>query len=118
MDRRDFFATAAATAVAAVFPVPEAPKLRTVRRYCYATDTWTKVRMYELRNGDVFEIVDFGIFRACTEPEKLPTGRWHIMSDAEIDPATNQWTSYHVDRSAPCPPPTLPLALAPEHEPR
>lgn len=93
MNRRALFGAAAAT-VLGVVPLAvaeEQPQLRAVYRYNYATGSWARVRMYELRKGDVFRLDDDPSARAYSDPEKMPNGRWSIQADFFIDPTTNSW---------------------------
>jgi hypothetical protein len=90
VNRRQAFAAAGAALLAVALPVAQAPPLRAVYRYSYATDSWARVRMYELRAGDVFQLDEVGTFIAHAAPFKKD-GMWSIDACQEIDPATNQW---------------------------
>lgn len=98
MRRRSFFAAAIAAAAALVWPSKAAatPPLKTIHKYDYATDTWARCRLYDLRAGDVFRADDGPALIADSDPELQPDGVWGIMTRFEIDPATNQWVPHRV----------------------
>lgn len=92
MNRRAFFSVIGGLGAGIVcFGAEPGQSIRVVRRYSYATDSWTACRMYELRAGDVFKLEEVGTFIAHEDPKKGPDGRWGINASFEIDPATNQW---------------------------
>jgi hypothetical protein len=91
MTRREAFVTAAAAIVAAVVPVATGEPLHEIHRYSYETDSWTRCRMFELRDGDVFRLGTVGIFLAEGNPWKGEDGIWVIGGRRRIDEETNQW---------------------------
>jgi hypothetical protein len=96
--RREMFLAAGAAALAVMAPATAAEpiELNPVYRYSYATDSWTRVRLYELKPGDVFRLGEVGTFRASSEPKFIESkGQWGIDADAGIDPATNEWVDPH-----------------------
>jgi hypothetical protein len=96
MRRRSFFGVIAAAAVGAAFGTsgPSPPAIRAVYRYSYATDTWTRCRLYEVRSGDVFRFDDQPAVLACGSPDRDADGIWGIVASHQIDPATNQWVAF------------------------
>jgi hypothetical protein len=90
VDRRQAFGVLLGGLAAAVLPAAEPEPLRAVHRW--QGGQWVRVRMYELRTGDVFWLEEVGVCRAYHAPRRNPeTGQWGVDVDTEIDPSTNEW---------------------------